>query len=164
MLAGKIKWNIKHIVLDDTKWTWLNEMPHYINYVGPLYWGKAEAHTQRKRPNPKILVCCPVCRAQLIEGGHTDRLKYCVCFRWLIEIALEKGKSNQKGKLWEMFLYGNIWEYNAFLLHATQTNVFHHPVFIFLWQLQFAFSLLAIRIAAFVHFCNRDLFQLTAHL
>ena len=44
--CDKIKWNIKHIVLADTKWTWLNEKPHYINYVRPPFWGKAEAHTE----------------------------------------------------------------------------------------------------------------------
>lgn len=45
---GKIKWNIKHIVLDDTNWTWLNEKPHYINYVRDFFWSTAEAQRERK--------------------------------------------------------------------------------------------------------------------
>lgn len=70
--CDKMKWNIKHTVLADTKWTWLNEKPHYINYVRPLFWGKTEAHSERG--NPKILVCCPVCCPWLFGARHIYRL------------------------------------------------------------------------------------------
>lgn len=62
-LGDKIKWNIKRIGLPDTKWMWLNEKAHCINYVRPLFWGKSEAEIQKERQREKerfrFLLCCP---------------------------------------------------------------------------------------------------------
>lgn len=58
---GKIKWNIKHIVLGDTNWTWLNEKPHYINYVRDFFEAQLKLRVREKGRLNQILVRCPVC-------------------------------------------------------------------------------------------------------
>lgn len=112
--CDKIKWNIKHTVLGDTKWTWLNEKPHCINYVRPLFWGKAEAHTDRR--NPKILVCCQLCRPQLFGLRHIDR-------RWtlsLFQMPKRNGtwgrKNNQKGNYEKYPFLRQMYEYKFFFI------------------------------------------------
>lgn len=79
-------------VLASIMWLHIQSSSLYINYVRPVFWGKAEAHRGRGNPRYWFSARCaiPSC---LDTSGH---------FRWLKEITLKRWKSNLFS-LWEMF-------------------------------------------------------------